>query len=998
MAKEQTIGLDEEERGTQINFPIVGIGASAGGISAFGAFFSSMPASVNPNMAFVIVQHLAPHHKSILTEIIQRYTKMKVYEVYDGMEVQINSTYIIPPAYYMAFINGKLQLLEPPSPRGMRLPIDFFFRSLAQDQQERAIGVILSGTGSDGTQGVKAIKEEGGMVMVQKPETAEYDGMPTSAISTGLVDYTLSPAEMPDRLIAYATHAFASSNKIKLSVDQKYENELNKIFVLLRSNIGCDFSQYKTNTINRRVARRMALHQLDNIEEYVKYLQQTPHEVEALFQELLIGVTSFFRDEEAFRSLEKVIPKLFEDKSPNDYIRVWTAGCSTGEEAYSIAILIKEHMQKSRKNNLVQIFATDIDPKAIAKARTGLYPADIAADVSAQRLSLFFNSEENSYRVNKNIRDMLIFSEQNLIKDPPFSKLDLISCRNLLIYLNAGLQKKIIPLFHYALNPKGILFLGSSESIGDSENLFSTLDAKSNIYERKNLFSSKHIINIGKVFPAGGATRVTSAMVEKNNSSVARQSMRELTEHALLQYVVHAATLVNDKGDLLYLHGKTGMYFELPSGEPGVSNVIKMARKGIKRGLSIALKKAAQTKSLARSLGLSVKINNTFVKVNLSVVPLKTTLERVVPLYLIVFEEVPLSNKEIKELSFKETNISESEAGERIENLTKELKHQEEFPKTANEKLENSNEELKSFSEELQSMNEELQSSNEELETSKEELQSVNEELSTVNTELQIKVMDLSRSNNDMNNLFAGTDIGTVFVDQELRILRFTPTLTKIINLLPSDLGRPLNHIASNLVGYNTLKDDIQRTLDTLESKEIEVKTIEGKWYMMRIQPYRTIENVIEGAVITFIDITQITRMKLTLSEVNSDLSRMAAIVRDSNDAVTMQDLDGKILAWNPMARKIYGWSEEEALQMNAKERIPSELLESEFELLQKLGKREIIEPFATKRKTKSGATLEVSLTATALLNEKGEVYAIATTERNIKQNSDKNDESAEES
>jgi two-component system, chemotaxis family, CheB/CheR fusion protein len=999
--KEQNIGLDEEERGNQINFPIVGIGASAGGISAFGAFFSAMPAGASPNMAFVIVQHLAPDHQSILTEIIQRYTKMKVYEVHDGMEVEPNCTYIIPPNHDMAFINGKLQLLEPPSARGLRLPIDFFFRSLAQDQQERAIGVILSGTGSDGTLGIKAIKEEGGMVMVQKPDTAEYDGMPSSAISTGLVDYELSPAEMPARLVAYATHAFASLSKLELSLSQKYENELNKIFIILRSNVGHDFSQYKANTINRRIARRMALHQIESVEDYVKYLRQTPLEVEALFQELLIGVTNFFRDPDAFRFLEKIIPQLFDGKSANDAIRVWTAGCSTGEEAYSIAILIKEYMQKIGVNHPIQIFATDIDPQAIAKARAGVYSADIVADISTERLSRYFRSESNSYRVNKNIRDMLIFSEQNLIKDPPFSKLDLISCRNLLIYMNASLQKKILPLFHYALNPRGILFLGSSETIGDSENLFATLDGKSNIYKRKEYFNSEHRISVSNIFPAGGAVRATSTpIVEKESLPVMSPSLRELTEEALIKYVVHAATLVNEKGDLLYLHGQTGTYFELPSGEPGVSNVIKMARKGLQRGLSIALHKAAQTKSVARGLGLNVKINETFAKVNLNVVPLERELKRVgeSPLYLVVFEQVPLSEEENKALSSKATAISDTDAGARIETLTKELQDQEEFLKTANEKLENSNEELKSFSEELQSMNEELQSTNEELETSKEELQSVNEEFSTVNTELQIKVSDLSRSNNDMNNLLAGTDVGTVFVDQQLRILRFTPALTKIINLLPSDLGRPLNHIASNLVGYDTLKDDIQKTLDTLAAKEIEVRTAEDRWYVMRVQPYRTLENVIEGAVITFVDITQIIKMRVTLSEANAKLSRMAAVVRDSNDAITTQDLDGNIMEWNPMATKMYGWSEERALTMNVKERIPSERADEEFELLRKLGTHEIMEPYATTRKTKSGATLDVLLTATALLNEDGEVYAIATTERKIKQNSDKNDESVEES
>lgn len=986
MQIQQIVKSDKSEEGNQINFPIVGIGASAGGISAFGAFFSAMPLDSDSNMAFIIVQHLAPDHKSILTEIIQKYTKMKVYEVEDGMQVHPNCTYIIKPNYDMAFINGKLQLLEPPVPRGHRLPIDFFFRSLAQDQHEKAIGIILSGTGSDGTLGIRAIKEEGGMVMAQQPITAEYDGMPMSAISTGLVDFQLPPAQMPSKLISYTSHAFIKY-PIELSISQKYENELNKIFILLRSHVGHDFSQYKANTINRRIARRMALQQIETIEDYVKFLQQTPAEIDTLFHELLIGVTNFFRDPDMFVALQMVIPKLFIKKSLNDPIRIWIAGCSTGEEAYSIAILMQEYMKKINQNYSVQIFATDIDPRAIAIARAGVYPKDIAIDISPERLALFFQTESNThqYRIHKNIRDMLIFSEQNLIKDPPFSKIDLISCRNLLIYMNTNLQKKIIPLFHYALNPDGILFLGSSETIGDYENLFSTIDSKSNIYQRKAYVTNAHNINISKIFHSSLDKRSISASTIEKNISPLKISLKELTEQALLKYVVQAATLVNDKGDILYLHGQTGIYFELPTGEPSVNNIIKMARKGLQRGLSIALHKAVQTKKTVRSFGLSIKVNKNFVKINLAVLPIDTNSSKNSNsiLYLVVFEEIPISHDENSEL-LKVSNISESDAGMRIETLTKELQDQEEFLKTANEKLENSNEELKSFSEELQSTNEELQSTNEELETSKEELQSVNEELSTVNTELQIKVIDLSRANNDMNNLLAGTDIGTVFVDQHICILRFTPALTKVINLLPSDLGRPLNHIASNLVGYNTLKEDIQNTLDSLIPKEIEVKTTDGKWYIMRIQAYRTLDNIIEGAVVTFVDITQIVEMKNALYNKNKILERMATIIQDSNDAITLQDLEGNILEWNPMAVTLYGWSEKEALNMNIKKIIPDEHAKEEFETIEKLSKKEILLPYTTTRKTKLGEIVKVMLTATALLDKHGDIYAIATTERQI--------------
>ncbi|MEI8063827.1 MAG: chemotaxis protein CheB, partial [Verrucomicrobiota bacterium] len=439
-------------------FPIVGIGASAGGLAAFEAFFSGMPADTDPGMAFVLVQHLAPDHKSILTDLIRRYTRMQVYEVEDGIKVQPNCTYIIPPNCDMAFLNGTLQLLPPAAPRGQRLPIDFFFRSLAADQHERAICIVLSGTGSDGTLGVRAVKGGGGMVMVQNPSSTEYDGMPRSALATGLVDYELPPAEMPAQLITYASRAFGTLEPHPANTLTKTENALKKIFILLRAQTGNDFSQYKPSTINRRIDRRMAVHQVDTLDNYVKYLQQTPAEVKALFCDLLIGVTNFFRDPETFKILEEqIVPKLFAGKRADSVIRVWSPGCSTGEEAYSLAILLAERQEALKQSFKVQVFATDLDSEAIATARLGRYPSSIAADITPERLARFFTAESDgsAYRINKGLRDILIFSEQNVVKDPPFSKLDLISCRNLLIYMGGELQKKLIPLFHYALNPGG---------------------------------------------------------------------------------------------------------------------------------------------------------------------------------------------------------------------------------------------------------------------------------------------------------------------------------------------------------------------------------------------------------------------------------------------------------------------------------------------------------------------------------------------------------------
>ena len=469
-------------------FPVVGIGASAGGLAAFEAFFSGMPPDTDPGMAFVLVQHLAPGHKSILTELLGRYTRMPVSEAKDGVVVRPNQVYIIPPNCDMAFLGGALHLLEPTALRGLRLPIDFFFRSLAKDQRERAIGIILSGTGSDGTLGVRAIKGEAGMIMAQVPTSTEYDGMPRSAIDTGLVDYELPPAEMPARLIAYAAHAFGKAGMARPAPTPKAESALNKIFILLRDQTGHDFSQYKPSTIHRRIERRMIVHQIETIAGYVKYVQQTPTEVEALFRDLLIGVTNFFRDPQVFQVIEEqVIPKLFAGRPASGVIRVWSPGCSTGEEAYSFAILLAERQESMKQSFKVQIFATDIDTRAIATARSGLYPANIAADLSPERLARFFTAETDgsAYRINKGIRDMLIFSEQNVIRQPPFSKLDLISCRNLLIYMNMELQKRLIPLFHYALNPGGFLFLGTSENVVDFGDLFDVVDRKSKLYRRK---------------------------------------------------------------------------------------------------------------------------------------------------------------------------------------------------------------------------------------------------------------------------------------------------------------------------------------------------------------------------------------------------------------------------------------------------------------------------------------------------------------------------------
>ncbi len=970
-----------------VGFPIVGIGASAGGLAAFAAFFSGMPPLDDPGMAFVLVQHLAPDHESLLTELLQRTTRMKVVEVTDGMVVQVNCVYIIPPNRDMAFLNGALHLLEPTAARGHRLPIDYLFSSLAQDQHERAIGIVLSGTGSDGTLGVRAIKDGGGMVMAQNPASCEFDSMPHSALATGFVDYELPPAEMPAQLMAYTSHAFGRPPRTTATAQPQSESALKKIFVLLRAQTGHDFSQYKPTTIYRRIERRMAVHQVETLDAYVQYLQQTAAEVEALFRDILIGVTNFFRDPEAFAALEsQAIPKLFDGKPPGSVVRVWTAGCSTGEEAYSIAILLQERLETLKQNYRVQVFATDIDSRAIATARAGLYPASIAQDMTPERLSRFFTAEADgsAYRVHKGIRDLLVFSEQDLIKDPPFSKLDLISCRNLMIYLGADLQKKLISLFHYALNPGGMLFLGTSETIGEFVDLFATLERKGKLYQRKEDFQGAQRAALGRFLSHPKPKEAGPVLLPGGLPHAVKLSLRELTEQTLLQQVDKMAALVNANGDVLFLHGRSGMYLEPSPGEAGISNILKMARDGLRRDLTTVLHKVAYSKERVSVTGVRVKTNGHFTLVNVTVCPVAqgpaAALES--PLYLVILDQAPPGLAQAAQVHKpSHGHDAHPDYNAQIAELNEELQAKEEYLHAANEELETANEELKSSNEEMQSVNEELQSSNEELETSKEELQSINEELTTVNTELQTKVGDLSRANNDMNNLLAGTGIGTIFVDHSLRILRFTPAATVIVNLILSDVGRPVAHIVSNLVGYDRLVADAQVVLNTLIPKEVDVQTTEGRFFTMRILPYRTLDNVIEGAVITFLEITEIVRTREALRKAN-ELLRLAVVVRDATDAITVQDLEGRTIAWNPGAERLYGWTEAQALGMNVRQRIPVALHDSALAKVQQLSLAQILEPYRTQRLAQSGAVLEVTLTCTALVNEAGQVYAIATTER----------------
>ncbi len=984
-------------------FLVVGLGASAGGLAAFEAFFSGLPADTDPGMAFVLVQHLAPNHRSILTELVQRFTRLPVHEAEDGTVVKINNVYIIAPNCDMAFFNGSLQLLEPAAPRGQRMPIDFFFRSLAQDQRGHAVGVILSGTGSDGTLGLRAIKDAGGTVLVQTTDSAEFDGMPQSALATGLADYTLPPQAMVSQLMAFAALALSTATLPVPVRAPLNDNALRKIFVMLRAQTGHDFSQYKLGTIQRRIERRMAVHGIAQIDDYVTFIQRTPNEGDALFRDFLIGVTHFFRDVDAFQTLQNKLAELLDEQAADSTIRIWTAGCSTGEEAYSLAILLQERIEELRLRQQVQIFATDIDSRAIAFARIGHYPESIAADVSPQRLTRFFTQEAagGGYRVHKSIRDMLVFSEQDVVKDPPFSRLDLISCRNLMIYFGVELQRKLIPLFHYALKPKGLLFLGASEGVGDFGDLFTVLDRKSKLYLKKEDFGGRHSMALSRLFPLLSDATPSAPRVPSRLTFPAKPPLREMTEQALLRHLAPTAALVNAQGNIVYLQGRTGMYLELSPGEADVNNVLKMARKGLRMELTKALNTAQMSGEAVCIPYLKVQVHDQLKPVKLTVIPVPlghpqepardTAAEPVQPpLYLVLFEDDSLVSGLIPLAEDRGTAAlgrnqpgqgHEADMEARIAMLLAELQAKDEYIQSTHEELESSNEELKSSNEEMQSVNEELQSTNEEMETSKEELQSLNEELATVNTELSAKVTDLSRANNDMNNLLAGTGIATVFVDQQLNILRFTPTASLLINLIPGDVGRPVGHIVSNLVGYDQLLADARAVLDTLAPRETQVQIRAGRWFTLRMRPYRTLDNVIEGVVITFEDITEIKRVESELRSVN-ELVRLAVVVRDAHDAITVQNLEGRTLAWNPGAVRMYGWSEAQALEMNIRERIPHDRQEDSLDKLLQLSRSEILEPYATQRIAMDGKVVNVWITSTALMNATGQMYAIATTER----------------
>jgi two-component system CheB/CheR fusion protein len=959
---------------------IIGIGASAGGLEALEKFFTYM--SSDSGMAFVIVQHLYPAQHSSMPEILSRFSKMPIQVATDGMQVEPDSIYLIPPNKNMGIEKGALYLQEPVQTPGLKLPVDFFFRSLAREKGPDAIGIILSGTGGDGTPGLRAIKAELGTVFVQDPESAKYDGMPRSAIDTGLSDFVLKPDEMPEKLVQFVRHSALNGARLS-AVAEETKEPMQQIFAILRARTSHDFSRYKQTTIRRRLQRRMSVNQINDIGDYANFLNENEDEIKALLKDILISVTNFFRDAESFKALKGHLKKLLANKAQGGELRVWVAGCATGEEAYSVGIIISECLEELKKLLQLQMYGTDIDVDALHVARTGLYPANIAADVTPERLKRFFVKENEAYRIKKEIREMVVFAPQNFIKDPPFSRMDLICCRNLLIYLESEVQKRMLPLLHYALKPDGLLFLGPSETVGGSTDLFAVLDRKWKIYQRREVIVPGERLK----FPASFAPALREPSGEPVRE-VTETKIPELTEKIFLDNYAPTFAVIDEKYRLVYVRGRTGKYLEIASGQPSLS-VLEMAREGLRTELASAVYRAASEKKPVTHEGVRVKHNHGFQTVNLTVAPL-TEYGMPPGFLIIVFQEVGLSTEEAKARPAARSR-------KRVVELEEELRLTKENLQTTIEELEATNEELKSANEELQSNNEELQSTNEELDTSREELQSLNEELTTLNAELQDKNELLSRANDDLRNFLNRTDIAIIFLDEELKIRSYTPATSEVFNIRDIDVGRPLDEITSRL-DYDRVVSDGQEVLRALRPKEIEVQRKDSAWYKMRILPYRTAQNEVSGLVMSFLDIDEQKKSASNLADSNRRLQEaleeqkamagqlrwLATVVTDSNDAITTQDLEGNIMTWNRGAELMYGYSESEALKMNNQHLVPEKERAQARQFLEDINNGKEVKSLETQRQTKDGRIIDVWLTVTMLLDDKGNPVAIATTERDI--------------
>lgn len=892
-------GPPPEERPGR-SFPIIGVGASARGLDAFKALLHGVPA--NSGFAFVLVQHLDPDHDSMMVELLSRATSMTVQQIADGMPVVPDHVYMIPPNAYVTIENRTLRVVRPKEPRGLRMPINRFFRSLAEDVQEDAVCIVLSGTGTDGTQGLRSIKEYGGTAIVQDPASAGYDGMPKAAIATGMADIVCAPELMLENLMAHRGSIIPSGDAQAHAAPNK--NDINAVLALLKARLNFDFGYYKKNTLKRRIERRMALREVDDVRAYLRVLRGDSNELKSLFKDMLISVTNFFRDPETMEILANtVVPDLVKVVTDDRPLRIWVPACASGEEAYTLAILFLEAFEAARIKPNLQIFATDVDMDALDIGRLGIYPENISGDITPERLKRHFVRERQGYRVNTRLRETVVFAAQNLIADPPFSRMDLISCRNLLIYLEPDIQKKIIPLFHFSLTNDGYLFLGSSESVGRHGELFSQIVNKVRIY-RKLPAAKQPALNLpiaaGEGLRGGAYTKATDLRQKAS-------ALDDLVHRTLLDFFAPAAVLINPKMVVQYFHGATLNYLNQPNGEP-TQNLLDLASPNVRGNLRALVTKVLQTGEIAASAGLRLDPGGDSEKrLKITVIPVR---EDPVSLMLVTFEDIRVAGS--KPMPALDEDILNE--GGVVRQLEFELQATREDLQSTIEELETSNEELKASNEEVMSMNEELQSTNEELETSKEELQSLNEELNTVNSQLQEKLNELESSNNDFSNLLASTDLATVFLDTDLRIKRVTPASRRLFNIIPSDIGRLLTDITFRVVDP-ALMDDIGHVLETLVPIEREVRapaegTAPAEWYWRRLLPYRTRENRIEGVVITYTNITDPKRSREALI---SSEAGLASAQRIAQLGSWSYDVDTGTATFSAELYRIFGLAHDEA-------------------------------------------------------------------------------------
>jgi two-component system CheB/CheR fusion protein len=895
-------GAGQGRMGGSDDFLVVGLGASAGGIRAFREFFASVPAK--SGMAYVVILHLSPEHESRLAEVLQVSAQVPVTQVTEAVRIEPDHVYVIPPNKSLSMVDGSLKVSDVTRVEERRAPVDIFFRTLGESHHSRAVCVVLSGTGADGSMGLKRVKECGGLAIVQDPAEAEYADMPRHSMATALVDFVLPVAEMPAKIAAYKdqlrTISLPSDPEDRTATD---EQALVHIFTQMRMRTGHDFSNYKRATVLRRIERRLAVNELPDLTTYAAFLRANPDEARALLKDLLISVTNFFRDPEAFEALARgVVPKLFEGKGAGDQLRVWVAGCATGEEAYSLAMLLAEHAETLPQPPGLQVFATDIDEDAIAAAREGWYTINDAADVSPERLRRFFSKEHDGFRVRRELREMVLFAHHNLIKDPPFSHLDLVSCRNLLIYLNRSAQEQIMNIFHFGLRPGGFLFLGGSEAVGEAD-LFAAVAKEHHIYRGRDV-AARAAPHLSLASPALRAADARSAREVEGQESRAVERLSYLDLHQrLLEEYGPPSVLVNENHEVVHLSERAGRFMQVAGGEP-TRDLFKIVRPEVRVELRSALYQAAQRRTNVEAPGLRVRLDNREVAVNLVVRPVLRDDDTARGFFLVLFEE---SREGAGQPPPPHEFVRPADPASR--QLEEELVRLKSQLRSTVEQHEVQQEELRASNEELQAVNEELRSSAEELETSKEELQSVNEELTTVNQELKIKIEELSQANNDFRNLMNSTDIGTLFLDRSLRVKLFTPRARDLFNLIPSDAGRPLLDLTNRLAD-DGLVGDIELVLERLQTIEREAQARDGRWYVMTILPYRTTEDRIEGVIITFVDIT---RRKAAEERVIESEQRLHLLVESVKDyAIFAVTTDGRVDYWNAGAERVFGFKESE--------------------------------------------------------------------------------------